>query len=653
MVLPRAASLAGAPRYGAREGRTAERGGVVGRIPEEDIQRVRDATDILGVVGEAVVLKQKGRLYWGCCPFHNEKTASFKVDPSTQMFHCFGCGAGGSVFDFVMRTDNLDFPDAVRLLAERAHIEVREEGGTGPGRGKRDRLHAACDAAAAYYHRVLVTSKQAGPAKARAYLKSRGFGIEVAKRFGLGYAPGAEALTLHLREKGFADDEILEANLALPEERGGRLRVKDRFRDRLMFPIRDHVGKAVGFGGRVLGDGQPKYLNTGDTPVFHKSRNLYGIDRAKNAIVAAREAVVVEGYTDVIALHEAGMTNVVATLGTALTAEHTKLLGRFTKRVVYLFDGDAAGQRAALRAADLVDWKAVSAPGASGVDMAVALIPGGKDPADWVTEHGADEMRAVIAAAVPLLQFVIDRRLESHDLNTPEGRSAALASTAGALAAVRGSMLEHDYANRVADRLLVDEATVRRAVSGAKADLGAQAGARPGVAAPGEAPEAVSAAPPAELLPESAASREALRMIATFPALRARASSLAAEGLITSPVMVSLLKCLAEAGALTGAELLEHVRARDPLAADALSGISRVDGLADGKVNSTFRGIVSKLKETALERRILQMRAEMKSLDPVTEREARDRLFAEAAALQRELLELRRTGQESEPDTGS
>lgn len=622
----------------------------MGRIPEEDIQRVRDATDVIAVVGENVLLKKKGRLYWGNCPFHSEKTPSFKVDPSTQMFHCFGCGVGGSVFDFVMRTENLEFPDAVRMLAERAHVEIHEEGGAGPGRGKRDRLHAVSDAAAMYYQRVLVTSKQPGPTEARAYLKARGFGIDVAKRFQLGFAPGGEALVGALREAGFTDEEMLEANVALPEERGGRLRVKDRFRNRVMFPIRDHTGKAVGFGGRVLGDGQPKYLNTGETPIFHKSRNMYGIDRAKNAIVAARKAVVVEGYTDVIALHEAGIGNVVATLGTALTTEHTKLLGRFTQSVVYLFDGDEAGRRAALRAADLVDWKSVAAPGSLHVEMSVALMPGGKDPADWVAEHGAESMLEVIGTAVPLLQFVLDRRLEGHDLGTPEGRSAALVSAAGALAAVRGSMLEHDYANRVADRLLVDEATVRRAVSHAKADIGLAAEPR---RAPdeAEAEQGVPTAAPADVLPESVAEREALRMLASAPELRSEGAALLEEGLISSPVLVSLVRCLGDAGKATGADLHEFVRSRDPAAATALSGLPVIDGLPQEKVHSTFRGIVSKLKETVLERRILSVRAEMKALDPVTGREERDRLFAEAVALQRELQQLKHAGAAGDEET--
>lgn len=614
----------------------------MGRIPDEDVQRVREATELAEVVAGTVVLKKKGRLLWGCCPFHAEKTPSFKVDPVTQLWHCFGCGAGGDVFGFVMRVENLDFPEAVRALAERARIEIREEGGTGPGRGKRDRLIAACDAAAAFYHRVLVSSKQPGPTRARDYLASRGFGLDVAKRWEIGFAPGGEALARELRGGGFTDEEMLEANLALPEDRSGRIQVKDRFRERIVFPIRDVTGKAVGFGGRVLGDGQPKYLNTGETPLFHKSRHLYGIDRAKAAIVRSREAVVVEGYTDVIALHEAGLDNVVATLGTALTPQHTKLLGRFTQRVVCLFDGDEAGVKAALRAADIVDWAAYASPGASHVEMAVALIPGGRDPADLVRDGGAEALGPVLGSAVPLLEFVVERRLEAHDLTTPEGRSAALASVAGALAAVRGSMMAHDYERSVAGRLFVDPATVRLAAASSSPDIGSGASREE---------EGEREAAPAALLPESAAEREAVRLIAAAPSLRARATELVTEGLVTSPVLVSALRALGAAGATTGAELVEHVRRSDEAAAQVVAGMLVMDAAAPEKIDSTFRGVLSKLKETALERRIHTLRGEMKVLGPTKDRMAYDRLFARAADLQRELDALRRAVRAGSDDT--
>ncbi|MBA4371005.1 MAG: DNA primase [Coriobacteriaceae bacterium] len=604
----------------------------VGRIPDEDVQRVREATDLAALVSETVILKKKGRLLWGNCPFHSEKTPSFKVDPATQLFHCFGCGAGGDAFGYLMRTENLEFPDAIRVLAERARIEIREEGGSGLDRGVKNRLLQANEAAVDFYHRALVSSKQQGAVKARDYLATRGFGLDVAKRFRLGYAPGGEALVLALREKGFRDQELQDANLALPEDRGGRFVTKDRFYNRIMFPIVDVQGHAVGFGGRVLGEGHPKYLNTGETPVFHKSQNLYGIHAAKNEIVRAGIAVVVEGYTDVIALHEAGIGNAVATLGTALTPKHVRLLSRFNAKVVYLFDGDVAGVRAALRAAELVDWAAVAAGAPGSVEMLVALIPEGRDPADWVAERGADAMREVIASATPLLRFVLDERLASHDLGTMEGRSAALSHVAGALAAVRGSMLEHEYANYVADRLQVHVGDVQRRAAKAKPDLG-------GVPEPEEEDAAASALVAEALLPEERAARELVGMLATYPELRAEARELLSEGVLASPVYERLVKEILSSEAAKE-EIAGRVAAADPEAAALLSG-ALLGGVSES-AGSTLRALLTKLKESGLERRILAARAAMKTLDPERDREEQDRLFREAASLQKELDASRR-----------
>ncbi|HEX9094389.1 MAG TPA: DNA primase, partial [Coriobacteriia bacterium] len=408
----------------------------MGRISDDDVIRVREATDIVALIAETVPLRQKGRLFWGNCPFHQEKTPSFKVDPATQLWHCFGCGLGGDVFGFVMRAEQMEFPDTVRALAERAHVEIREEAGGLPT-GHRERLQAANAAAAEFFAGKLATSKEAGAAAARDYLAKRGFGSDVAKRWTLGYAPGARGhLASQLGKTGFTRDELVAANLALVDDAGRGGALKDRFFNRIMFPIVDINGRTIAFGGRVVGTGEPKYLNSSDTPVFHKSANLYAINVAKGDIVKTGTAVVVEGYTDVIALHEAGIRNAVATLGTALTARHLKLLGRFAKKIVYLFDGDEAGLRAADRAAEFLDSSSTPEAGSARMDLAVAVIPDGKDPADYVAEHGAQGMSAVIDSAQPLLRFVVDRRLEAHDLGTPEGRSQALTAAAGALVAV-------------------------------------------------------------------------------------------------------------------------------------------------------------------------------------------------------------------------
>ena len=436
----------------------------MGRISDEDVRRVRDATDLVSLVSERVVLKQKGRLHWGCCPFHAEKTASFKVDPGTQLWHCFGCGLGGDAYGFLMRAENVEFLDAVRILADRGNIEIVEESGGVP-RGHRERIIAANESAWQYYHDVLTKSPDPGAREARDYLKARGFGSDVAKRWRLGYSPGHGALVRHLAESGFTAEEIESANLGLKGD-GGQLR--DRFFRRVMFPIFDLQGRSIAFGGRVIGAGEPKYLNTQDTPVFHKSANLYAIDRAKATITSSGTALVVEGYTDVIALHEAGMANAVATLGTALTREHVRLLSRFAKRVVYLFDGDAAGLRAADRASEFIDSSITPEAGRDRVELLVAVLPDNLDPADFVVQRGKDALDAIIDSAPTLLRFSIDRRLDRWDLEQPEERSRALKDAAEVLAPVKDSLLADDYATYIADRLFADFTTVRRAIATAK-----------------------------------------------------------------------------------------------------------------------------------------------------------------------------------------
>ena len=326
---------------------------MAGTISEEDIQKVREASDIVAIVGERAPLRQRGRDFWCCCPFHNEKTPSMKVDPTLQLWHCFGCGEGGDVFGFVMKADDLSFPEAVRKLAERAHIDIESvRGRAGASSSYKARLKENTRSSVDFYHLQLMRSPAPDAAAARAYLAGRGMGGEVPRRWNLGFAPGGGALVRHLRALGFKPKEMVDANVAV--ERSGKLR--DRFYNRVIFPIRDVQGEAIAFGGRVVGKGEPKYLNSQETPLFHKSQVLFGLDAAKAAMASTGVAVVVEGYTDVIALSEAGVRNVVATLGTALTRQHIRLLSRHAqRRIVYLFDGDEAGQRAADRALGFID----------------------------------------------------------------------------------------------------------------------------------------------------------------------------------------------------------------------------------------------------------------------------------------------------------
>ena len=437
----------------------------MGRISEEDINRVRDATDIVQIVAEYVELRQRGREFWGNCPFHNEKTPSFHVRPHLQTWHCFSCGEGGDVFKFIMKKEQFEFPEAVRYLAGKAGITIVEEEGGLPS-GYRGRLLAACEETAEFYHTQLMRGKSEGCDSARRYLGSRGFGGKVPKRWNLGYAPGGNALVRHLRAKGFTDKEMVDANVALASDRGG---IRDRFYNRVMFPIRDLQGRTIAFGGRVIGSGEPKYINTSNCPLFSKRNNLFGIDYAKSSITSKATSIVVEGYTDVIAMHENGFENTVATLGTALTPQHVKLLTRFASRVVYLFDGDAAGQKAADRAADLITASVAPESGGRQVSLQVAVIPNNQDPVEFIDAEGRDAMQALLDGAQPLLRFVIDRRLAAYDLSTPEQRALALPKVLEPLVPIRDSILADEYIAYLADVFKVDFARMRKELDTARA----------------------------------------------------------------------------------------------------------------------------------------------------------------------------------------
>ena len=609
----------------------------MGRISDEDVRRVRDATDVVSLVSERVLLKQKGRLFWGCCPFHAEKTPSFKIDPATQLWHCFGCGLGGDAYGYLMKTDNVDFVESVRILADRAHIEITEEAGGVP-RSLRERLIAASEEATAYYHDVLTRSHDAGAKKARDYLSQRGFGSDVAKTWKLGYAPGRSALMKHLSQAGFTSDEIIAANLGLKSDRGD---VRDRFYERIMFPIHELQGRAIAFGGRVIGSGEPKYLNTQDTPIFHKSANMYAIDRAKATITSTGVAIVVEGYTDVIALHEAGITNAVATLGTALTREHVRLLSRFAKRVVYLFDGDEAGLRAADRASEFIDTSITPEAGRDRVELEVAVLPGGFDPADYVGEHGADGLRAMVAKAVPLLRFSIDRRLARWDLDRPEERSRALKEAADVLAPIKGSILADDYANYIADRLFVDFATARRAIASAKV-------APASVTDSGAQQQPVPVAPP--VFPVDAkrlrVELELLDVLVRVPSLRGRARFLLTSDLLTDPTNHAIAQTIAEADpGISAAALVGRIEALVPGAAAVLSAATVTAG-DEAQFEEIERDLVRTLKEMDLERRIRIESAWMNQNKALKDSSEYDEVFRKVSTLARELSELRRGGRD-------
>ncbi|MFZ0325578.1 MAG: DNA primase [Actinomycetes bacterium] len=434
------------------------------RISPDDIASVRERAPIAEIVGEQVTLRNAGGgSLKGLCPFHDEKSPSFHVTPSKGLYFCFGCQAGGDVIDFVRRIDHLDFNEAVEKLAARAGVQLRyEEAGTAPRRqaGERTRLLEAHREAATFY------AEQLGAAESvvgRRFLDERGFDAQAAQHFGVGFAPaGWDALTRHLRGRGFTDRELTVGGLAKEGPRG----LIDRFRGRLVWPIRDITGDTVGFGARRLLDDDPgpKYLNSAESPIYRKSQVLYGIDLAKRDIANHRQAVIVEGYTDVMACHLSGVTTAVATCGTAFGEEHRKVLRRllmdadaFAGEVVFTFDGDAAGQKAAMRAFE-DDQRFVA-------QTFVAVERHGLDPCELRQQYGSEAVAALVEQRVPLFEFAIRSLLAGHNLDLPEGRVAALHAAAPLVARIRDVSLRPEYARALAGWLGMDVGPVQAAVN--------------------------------------------------------------------------------------------------------------------------------------------------------------------------------------------
>ncbi|MFC7264567.1 DNA primase [Streptomyces lutosisoli] len=424
---------------------------MAGRINDEDVKAVRDAVPIDAVVSEYLQLRNAGGgNLKGLCPFHDEKSPSFQVSPSKGLFHCFGCQEGGDTITFVMKVDHLTFSESVERLAAQAGITLRyEEGGYNPShqRGERIRLVEAHKAAAQFYTEQLDTSPEADTG--RKFLAERGFDQSAAAHFGVGYSPqGWDHLTRYLRGKGFTDKELVLSGLSQEGRRGPI----DRFRGRLMWPIRDIGGEVVGFGARKLyeSDNGPKYLNTPDTAIYKKSQVLYGIDLAKKDIAKASRAVVVEGYTDVMACHLAGITTAIATCGTAFGGDHIKILRRLlmdngSARVIFTFDGDAAGQKAALRAFE--DDQKFAA------ETYIAIAPDGMDPCELRLAKGDEAVADLVEPRTPLFEFALRQIVLRYDLETPAGRAAALDEAAPIVARIKNSGAQHEVAVQLAGML--------------------------------------------------------------------------------------------------------------------------------------------------------------------------------------------------------
>jgi DNA primase len=386
---------------------------MAGRIPHEFIDELLTRTDIVDIVGTRIQLRKAGKDYQARCPFHDEKTPSFTVSRDKQFYHCFGCGAHGTAIGFLMEFDRLDFREAVDELAHRAGLAVPDGVDTGPAGPDHAPLYALHEQAAEIYREQLRTHHEAG--RAVDYLKGRGLTGEVAARYGLGFAPPEGRLLLSRLGSGPSERERLLACGLIFDEEGRR---RDRFRDRIIFPIRDRRGRVIGFGGRLLGDGKPKYLNSPETPIFHKGRALYGLFEMQQAARKRDSVLVVEGYMDVIALAQFGVTNVVATLGTATTAEHLQLLARTAPEVVFCFDGDRAGRAAA--------WKALEStlPSATGrQSIRFLFLPDGEDPDTLIRAEGAAAFHARMAQAQSLSEFLFEQLCAQVDMNSIDGRA--------------------------------------------------------------------------------------------------------------------------------------------------------------------------------------------------------------------------------------
>jgi DNA primase len=497
----------------------------VARISSDSINQVRDAADMVAEVGRYTDLKRNGAQMMGLCPFHDERSPSFSVDPQDKLYHCFGCGVAGDVFGFVMEKEGLGFSEAVEALADRYGVELlreQEDPQAEARRQRRQRLQQLLERSAAYYSNYLWESREAG--KAREYLAERGLNEAALRDFGVGFAPSAwDKILVAGQRAGFRVEEMHAVGLVQRNQRGGEY---DRFRSRIMFPIRDARGRTLGFGGRAMrGDQGAKYVNTAETDFFHKSQILYGLDRARAAMARANRAVVVEGYTDVIALHQAGVEGTVAVMGTAITPDQVKALSGIVSEVVLALDADEAGQAAMVRVQGVA--------GERRMRLRVAAMPKGVDPAEMmVEEKGPERFRALMDSSGELTDFQVGLVLGRTDVSSPIARDEALAEVAPILATMGEGASQSELVRKVADRLDLEPAMVMgRVVASTPATGGPGAGGdsygggsrerRPGTGGDPSGPGAGAQAPqrprPAELTSRERRERALLAMCIALP----------------------------------------------------------------------------------------------------------------------------------------
>ncbi|MFJ6750487.1 MULTISPECIES: DNA primase [unclassified Streptomyces] len=628
---------------------------MAGRINDDDVKAVRDAVPIDAVVSEYLQLRNAGGgNLKGLCPFHDEKSPSFHVSTAKGLYHCFGCQEGGDTVDFIMKIDHLSFAETIERLASQAGITLRyEEGGYAPGRqqGERTRLVEAHKVAAQFYAEQLD-----GPEAeiGRKFLAERGFEQSAAQHFGVGYSPaGWDHLTRFLRGRGFTDKELVLSGLSQEGRRGPI----DRFRGRLMWPIRDISGEVVGFGARKLRDDDngPKYLNTPETPIYRKSQVLYGIDLAKKEIAKTSRAVVVEGYTDVMACHLAGVTTAIATCGTSFGEGHIKILRRLLmdnarSEVVFTFDGDAAGQKAALRAFE--DDQKFAA------ETSIAITPGGMDPCDLRLAKGDAAVAGLVDSRTPLFEFALRHVISQHNLDTTVGRAAALDEAAPIVANIKNSSIQHESAVSLAGMLgiLDTQFVVRRVGQLARwaRDRGRDGGPdqgrrqRPG---PAPGPEQSRPAPgprgPALNLrsPAHRVERELLKLALQRPDLVSPAFDAYGADEFTAPPYATVRQCIEDAGgAAAGASDGEYVaRVREAAPDDTVRAMVTeltVEPLHTRRdPDDAYAGVqLVAVRLAAVNHRVSEVRGTLQRLGPAADPE-------HLAAVQNELWVLQQYGQ--------
>jgi DNA primase len=600
-----------------------------GRIKAEDIVYVREHAHIDEVVTAAgVALKNAGGgQKKGLCPFHDEKSPSFHVTPSKNYYHCFGCGVGGDVIDFMMKTDHLSFTETIERLASQIGYTLRyEEGGPQQPTSKRSRLYSAHLEAAKFYRELLNTSPDA--AHARDLLTKRGFDKPACDTFGVGYAPnGWDLLTKHLRAAGYTIEELEEAGLSKMGDRGPI----DKFRNRIMWPIKDISGDIVGFGARKLAsdeeDQGPKYLNTSETPIYKKSQVLYGLDMAKKDIAKNRQVVVVEGYTDVMACHLAGITTAVATCGTAFGDDHIRIIRRllmdadtFRGEVIFTFDGDAAGQKAAMKAFG-DDQKFVT-------QTFVAVEPDGLDPSDLRQEKGDLALRDLIAKRVPLFEFAIRTELKKHNLETAEGRVNALNTAAPLVAAIRDKSLRPEYIKLLSGWLGTEVEVVTGAVNTALKKVSQTISVAQ--VEDSDSAEGDRAWRPNPTEPTLMLEREVLKAKLQMPAL-AIDWKIIEEAAFTHPAYRELRRVIDSFG--VEPVLLESVS--DERMRQLFTELSVEPVRTDGAVSERYvSSIIARLREVLVSRKIAELKSSLQRLNPLENEVQYNESFAELVSLE-------------------